>query len=102
MGNKWVFKKKIDSDGKVETYKARLVVKGFRQRQGIDYEETFSLVAMHKYIRILLEIAAYYDYEIWQMDVKMAFLNGNIKENIFMEQLRGFESQNHSKVYKLK
>ncbi|PPZ39290.1 hypothetical protein C5P26_25665, partial [Escherichia coli] len=102
IGNKWVFKKKIGSDGKVETYKARLVAKGFRQRQGIDYEETFSPVAMLKSIRILLAIAAYYDYEIWQMDVKTAFLNGYIEENIFMEQPRGFESQDGSKVCKLK
>ncbi|PPZ05609.1 hypothetical protein C5P41_24865, partial [Escherichia coli] len=102
IGNKWVFKKKIGSDGKVETYKARLVAKGFRQRQGIDYEETFSPVAMLKSIRILLAIAAYYDYEIWQMDVKTTFLNGYIEENIFMEQPKGFESQDGSKVCKLK
>ncbi len=68
---------KTDMDGKVSTYKARLVAKGFTQRQGIDYEETFSPVAMVKSIRILLAIAAYYDYEIWQIDVKTAFLNRN-------------------------
>ncbi|CAL2230271.1 unnamed protein product [Prunus armeniaca] len=78
IGNKWVFKRKKGSDGKVETYKARLVAKGYRQREGIDYEETFSPVAMIKSIRILLAIVAYYDYEIWQMDVKMAFLNGHL------------------------
>jgi len=64
IGCKWVFKKKIGSDGKVETYKARLVEKGYRQRQGIDYEETFSPIVMLKFIRILLAIAAHYDYEI--------------------------------------
>ncbi|BFG30902.1 hypothetical protein CerSpe_171760 [Prunus speciosa] len=73
IGNKWVFKRKNGSDGKVETYKAILVAKGYRQREGIDYEETFSLVAMIKSIRILLAIAAYYDYEIWHMDVKNSF-----------------------------
>ncbi|CAL8089813.1 unnamed protein product [Prunus armeniaca] len=78
IGNKWVFKRKKGSDGKVETYKARLVAKGYRQREGIDYEETFSPIAMIKSIRILLAIVAYYDYEIWQMDVKMAFLNGHL------------------------
>ena len=66
---KWIFKKKTDADGNVTVYKARLVAKGFRQIQGIDYEETFSPVAMLKSVRILLAIAAYYDYEIWQMDV---------------------------------
>jgi len=57
-------RKKIEADGKVETYKARLVAKGYRQQEGIDYDETFSPVAMLKSIRILLAIAAYYDYEI--------------------------------------
>src|ERR1041385_904761 len=75
--NKWIFKKKTDAQGNVSVYKARLVAKGFRQIQGVDYEETFSPVAMIKSIRILLAIAAYHDYEIWQMDVKTAFLNGN-------------------------
>ncbi len=64
IGNKWVFNHKIDYDGKVKTYKASLVVKRFHQRQGIDYEKTFSPVAMLKSIRILLAIAAYYNYEI--------------------------------------
>ena len=62
-------------DGNIHIYKARLVAKGFRQIQGVDYEETFSPIAMLKSVRILLAIAAYYDYEIWQMDVKTAFLN---------------------------
>lgn len=90
-------------DGKVETYKARLVAKGFTQKEGIDYEETFSPVAMLKSIRILLTIAAHFDYEIWQMDVKTAFLNGNLDECIFMVQPDGFvaEGQEH-KLCKLK
>ena len=74
--NKWIFKKKTDNDGNVTVYKARLVAKGFRQVQGIDYDETFSPVAKLKSARIMLAIAAFYDYEIWQMDVKTAFLNG--------------------------
>ena len=77
----------------METFKARLVAKGFRQRQGIDYEETFSPVAMLKSIQILLAIAAHYDYEVWQMDVKTAFLNGYVQEDIFMEQPKGYESE---------
>jgi len=102
IGCKWVYKKKIGADGKVETYKARLVAKGYRQKEGIDYDETFSPVAMIKSIRILLAIAAYYDYEIWQMDVKTAFLNGELKEEVYMTQPEGFTSMfDINKVCKL-
>ncbi|KAK8597195.1 hypothetical protein V6N12_065671 [Hibiscus sabdariffa] len=83
IGCKWVFKKKTDMDGNVQTYKGRLVAKGYRQIHGIDYDETFSPVAMFKCIRILLAIAAFHDYEIWQMDVKTAFLNGKLKEYVY-------------------
>ncbi|GKD47610.1 retrotransposon protein, putative, ty1-copia subclass [Tanacetum coccineum] len=76
VGNKWLFKKKTDMDGAVHTYKARLVVKGYTQTPWIDYEETFSLVADIRAIRILIAIVMFYDYEIWQIDVKTAFLNG--------------------------
>ena len=89
VGCKWIYKKKRGADGKVETYKARLVAKGYTQNEGIDYEETFSPVAMLKSIRILLSIAAHLDYEIWQMDVKTAFLNGNLDERIYMMQPDG-------------
>ena len=65
IGCKWVFKKKIDMDGNVHTFKARLVAKGYTQTHGVDYDETFSPVAMLKSIRILIAIAAFYDYEIW-------------------------------------
>jgi hypothetical protein len=61
---KWIFKKKMDKDGNVHIYKARLVAKGFKQIHGIDYDETFSPIAMLKSVRILLAIAAYFDYEI--------------------------------------
>src|SRR3954464_15089395 len=82
--NKWIFKNKTDADGNVTVYKARLVAKGFRQIQGVDYDETFSPVAMLKSVRIMLAIAAFCDYEIWQMDVKTAFLNGDIEEELYM------------------
>nr|GFB49823.1 hypothetical protein [Tanacetum cinerariifolium] len=88
--SKWIYKKKTDMDGVVYIYKARLVAKGFTQTYGVDYEETFSPVADIRAIRILIAIAAYYDYEIWQMDVKTAFLNGFLDEEICMEQPEGF------------
>ncbi|KAJ9538930.1 hypothetical protein OSB04_031663 [Centaurea solstitialis] len=102
VGRKWVFKKKTDMDGKVHTFKARLVAKGFTQTHGIDYDETFSPVAMLKSIRILMAISAYFNYEIWQMDVKTAFLNGKLTEDVYMEQPEGFEDpKNPNKVCKL-
>jgi len=67
-----------------------LVAKGFKQIHGVDYNETFSPVAMIKSIQILLAIVAYHDYEIWQMDVKTAFLNGNLLEDVYMTQPEGF------------
>jgi hypothetical protein len=73
-------------DGNIHVYKARLVTKSFCQVQGIDYDETFSLVAMLKSIRIILAIATYFDYEIWQMDVKTTFFNGNLEEDMYMIQ----------------
>ena len=78
--NQWIFKKKTDAGGNFTVYKARLVAEGFRQVQGVDYDEN-SPVAMLKSVRIMLAIAAFYDYEIWQMDVKIAFLNGFLKQS---------------------
>ena len=66
------------------------MAKGYTQKEGIDYEETFSPVAMLKSIRILLDVAASLDYEIWQMDVKIAFLNDSLEEDIYMQQPEGF------------
>ncbi|KAK8680586.1 hypothetical protein V6N13_109528 [Hibiscus sabdariffa] len=102
IGCKWVFKKKTDMDGNVQTYKGRLVAKGFRQIHGVDYDETFSPVAMFKSIRILLAVAAFHDYEIWQMDVKTAFLNGKLEEDVYMTQPEGFVTpEDARKVCKL-
>ena len=86
----------------METFKARLVAKGYSQRESIDYQDTFSPIAMLKSIRTLLAVAAYFDYEIWQMDVKTAFLNGYLEEDIYMEQSLGFTSSDDDhKVCKL-
>ncbi|KAL0313415.1 UNVERIFIED_CONTAM: Retrovirus-related Pol polyprotein from transposon RE2 [Sesamum radiatum] len=85
--DKWLeaMKSEMDSMGSNQTRG-----KGYTQRPGVDFEETYSPVAMAKSIQILLPIAAWYDYEIWQMDVKTAFLNGFVEEEIFMDQPKGF------------
>nr|GFB99028.1 hypothetical protein [Tanacetum cinerariifolium] len=90
VDSKWLFMKKTDMDGNVHIYKARLVAKGYTQTPGIDYEETFSPVADIRAIRILIAIAAYYDYEIWQINFKTAFLNGYPNEEVYMKQPEGF------------
>nr|GEU47141.1 reverse transcriptase domain-containing protein [Tanacetum cinerariifolium] len=95
VGSKWIFKKKTVMNGIVHIYKARLVAKDYTQLYGVDYEETFSPVADIRAIRILIFIAAYYDYEIWKMDVKTTFLNGYIDDDIYMVQPEGFVDPNH-------
>ena len=94
IGCKQIFKRKIGSDEKVEIFKARLIAKGYSQCEGVDYQETFLLIAMLKSIRILLAIATTYDYEIQQMDVKTVFLNGYLEKDIYMEQPLSFTSNN--------
>ena len=90
IGCKWIYKKKRGADGKVETFKARLVANGSTQKDRINYKQTFSQVDMVKSIWILLSIATHFDYEIWQMDVKTVFLNGSLDECIYMMQLDNF------------
>nr|GEW07075.1 hypothetical protein [Tanacetum cinerariifolium] len=90
ISSKWLFKKKTDMDGAVYVFKARLVVKGFTQTHGVDYEETFSPVADIRAIRILIAIAVYYDYKLWKMDVKTTFLNRHLFEKVYMEKPEGF------------
>ncbi|GKF23222.1 retrotransposon protein, putative, ty1-copia subclass [Tanacetum coccineum] len=100
--SKWIFKKKTDMDGIVHTYKVCFVAKGYTQLYEVDYEEMFSPVADIRAIRILISIAAYYNYKIWQMDVKTTFLNGYLDEDIYMVQPKGFFDPNHPrKVCKL-
>ena len=82
--------KKKTTRWEVETFKARLVAKGYTQKEGIDYEETFSPVAMLKSIWILLVVVVSLDYEIWQMDVQTAFLNGSLEKDIYMQQPEEF------------
>nr|GEV79772.1 hypothetical protein [Tanacetum cinerariifolium]GEV90825.1 hypothetical protein [Tanacetum cinerariifolium] len=100
--SKCIFKKKNDMDGIVHTYKARLIAQGYTQLYVVNYEETFSPVADIRAIRILISITAFYDYEIWQMDVKTAFLNAYLDEDMYMVQHEGFVNPNHPrKVCKL-
>lgn len=79
---KWVFKTKRCADGSVERYKTRLVAKGFTQQEGIDFNETFSPVSTKDAFRIIMAPVAHFDMELHQMDVKTAFLNGDLEEEI--------------------
>ena len=87
---KWVYKIKLDSQENIERYKARLVAKGFTQREGIDYNETFSPVSYKDSFIIIMALVAHYDLELYQMDVKTAFLNEDLEENIYMAQPKCF------------
>jgi hypothetical protein len=83
---------KHTTDGSIEKYKARFVARGFSQREGIDYEETFSPVARYTSIMTILSLAAMMKWKVHQMDVKTIFLNGEIKEEVYMDQPLGFET----------
>ncbi|GJQ93756.1 retrovirus-related pol polyprotein from transposon TNT 1-94 [Tanacetum coccineum] len=103
IGTKWVFRNKLDENGIVSRNKARLVAQGYNQQEGIDYDETYASVARLESIRILLAYACALDFKLFQMDVKSAFLNGFINEEVYMAQPPGFidfEKPDH--VYKLK
>ena len=90
IGCKWVYKTKRDSLGNIERYKTRLVAKGFTQKEGIAYKETFSPVSKKDSLRIILALVANFGLELQQMDVKTAFLNGDIEQKVYMKQLEGF------------
>jgi hypothetical protein len=99
---KWVYQTKYASDGSIERHKARLVAKGFSQVEGIDYNETFAPVAKMNYIRLVLALSASHKWEVHQMDAKSAFLHGDLKEEIYMEQPPGYVQNDSSLVCRLK
>jgi hypothetical protein len=102
VGTKWVFCNKQDEHGVVTRNKARVVAKGYSQVEGLDFDETYAPVAKLESIRILLAYATYHSFKLYQMDVKSAFLNGPIKEEVYVEQPPGFkDSEYHTHIYKL-
>nr|GEV31744.1 retrovirus-related Pol polyprotein from transposon TNT 1-94 [Tanacetum cinerariifolium] len=92
IGSKWVFRNKKDEHGTTTKNKARLVAQGYTHEEGIDYDETFAPVARMEAIRIFLAFATYINFKVYQMDVKSAFLNGKLKEEVYVKQPHGFES----------
>jgi len=101
-GSKWVFRNKLDEDGVITRNKSRLVSKGYNQEEGIDYGETFAPVARLEAVRLLLAFACMTGFKIFQMDVKSAFLNGYINEEVCVDQPQGFEDHKHlNHVFKL-
>lgn len=90
IGCKWIFKTKYEADGSIDKHKARLVAKGYAQKEGIDDEKTFAPTAKIKSIRMIFALTAQFGWKLYQMDVKSAFLNGDLKEEVYMTQLEGY------------
>jgi hypothetical protein len=102
VGNKWVFHNKQDEHGVVTSNNAWLVAKGYSQVKDLDFDETFAPVARLESIRILLTYAPHYGFKLYQMDVKITFLNDPIKEKVYVEQSPSFQSEEYpNHVYKL-
>jgi hypothetical protein len=98
IGLKWIWKNKLDAEGTVIRNKSRLVAKGYSQLEGLDFTESFAPVARHEAVRIFLAFAAHRNMVVFQMDVKTAFLNGELREEVYVSQPDGFvdpERPNH-------
>jgi hypothetical protein len=102
IGVKWIFKTKYNEMGEIDKHKARLVAKGYSQKHGVDFNEVFAPVARWDTIRVVLACAASKGWFVYQLDVKSAFLHGDLAEDIYVEQPLGYQSNNGNKVYKLK
>jgi hypothetical protein len=103
IGLKWVYKTKYKEDGTIQKHKARLVAKGYSQKPGVDFNETFAPVARMETIRIVLALAAQLELPVYQLDVKSAFLNGELQEEVYVEQPEGYIVEGkEDKVYRLK
>ena len=103
VGTRWVFKNKLNANGIIVRNKARLVVKGYIQEFGVDFEESYTPVARLEAVRLLLACAASRKIKLYQMDVKNTFLNGYVNEEVYVDQPPGFEDTSHpNHVFKLK
>ena len=102
IGTKWVFRNKLDENGKITINKARLVYKGYAQEEGLDYGETFSPIARMEGVKTLLACASYKDFKVYQIDVKSTFQNGILEEEVYIEPPKFFVDENNKdKVCKL-
>ena len=90
IGCKWIYKNKYKADDSLDKHKARLLAKGYAQKEGVDYTETFAPIAKCGSIRTLFSLAAQKGWKIHHMDVKTTFLNGDLKEDVYMDQPEGF------------
>ena len=101
--SKWLYKIKHVADGSIEKFKARFVAHGLSQVEGVDYDETFALVARFSLIRVVISVVVEMGWKIHQMDVKTAFLNGFLQEEVYLDQPQGFEvCERDTRVYRLK
>lgn len=99
IGLKWIFKIKRNADGSINKYKSRLVAKGYIQRHGVDFEEVFAPVARIETARFIIALAASRGWEIHHLDVKTAFLHGDLKEDVYVQQPEGFRVKARKKRY---
>ena len=99
IGRKWLYKSKFKAYGSIDKYKARLVTKGYSQKEEIDYEDTFAHIAKLKTIGIMIALATKHNWKIHQLDVKSSFLNGDLKDEVYLFHLKGFVKKGHEHLF---